>query len=350
MRRRIGFSALGILLFAAAGLWAWRWDSGVTVRPDLSQPPPTAPSEAPTVAATPVAPGPAVPVASVAVASPSPSVTVVPPTLATNAPPVTVAPPTPATAVPSLAVAPTTTASPVAVAPPTPATAVPSVTVASPTPPPPVVAARPPAAPAAASFDVVRVNPQGNAVIAGRAMPNADVVAFDGNTVIGRATADRRGEWVILPEAALPPGPHTLRLDAPTPSDPRIATAPEEISIVVPAPGGAIAAAMPAVARSTAAPTAPRVVPDDPSTSTAAVQTTPAKDALAREALAQDKAAQLARDKNLVVRPGNSLWRIARTSYGAGRHFAIIYSANRDRIGDPDLIYPGQVFTLPEAN
>ena len=53
---------------------------------------------------------------------------------------------------------------------------------------------------------------------------------------------------------------------------------------------------------------------------------------------------------NLVVQPGNSLWRIARQSYGAGGRYALIYSANRDRIGDPDLIYPGQVFTLPEAN
>ena len=58
----------------------------------------------------------------------------------------------------------------------------------------------------------------------------------------------------------------------------------------------------------------------------------------------------VARDKSLIVRPGNSLWRIARQSYGAGDRYAVIYSANRDRIGDPDLIYPGQVFTLPSMN
>ena len=29
---------------------------------------------------------------------------------------------------------------------------------------------------------------------------------------------------------------------------------------------------------------------------------------------------------------------------------AVIYAANRDRIGDPDLIYAGQVFKLPSKN
>jgi nucleoid-associated protein YgaU len=27
--------------------------------------------------------------------------------------------------------------------------------------------------------------------------------------------------------------------------------------------------------------------------------------------------------------------------------FTLIYEANQDQIKDPDLIYPGQVFTLP---
>jgi nucleoid-associated protein YgaU len=251
---------------------------------------------------------------------------------------------------PDLSQPPAATAAPAEV--PAAAMAAASATVA-----PPPAAARP-----AASFDVVRVSPQGNAVIAGRAVPNAEVVALDGNTVIGRATADKRGEWVILPEAVLSPGSHTLRLDAPTLSDERVGGASEEISITVPAPSGAMVAAMPAVARPPTAPTSPRTIPEDLPTSIEAAdaklaQGTPAQDALAQGTLAQgtlaqDKAAQdkAARDKNLVVQPGNSLWRIARNSYGAGRRYAIIYSANRDRIGDPDLIYPGQIFMLPEAN
>ena len=47
------------------------------------------------------------------------------------------------------------------------------------------------------------------------------------------------------------------------------------------------------------------------------------------------------------MQPGNSLWRIARRSYGAGLRYTVIYEANRAQIGDPDLIYPGQVFVIP---
>jgi nucleoid-associated protein YgaU len=199
----------------------------------------------------------------------------------------------------------------------------------------------------AASFDVIRVNPQGNAVIAGRALPNADVVALDGTTVIGRATADKRGEWVILPELTLPPGPHTLRLNAPSPSGQPTAGMSDEISITVPAPSGMMVAAMPTVARSATASTPTRTVPEE---SSAPVET--ARPGLPRGAVAQDTPTQdtPAQDKSLIVQPGNSLWRIARNSYGAGRRFSIIYSANRDRIGHPDLIYPGQIFTLPTGN
>ncbi|MGM0583134.1 MAG: LysM peptidoglycan-binding domain-containing protein [Pseudomonadota bacterium] len=50
----------------------------------------------------------------------------------------------------------------------------------------------------------------------------------------------------------------------------------------------------------------------------------------------------------VVVQPGSNLWTIARRSYGRGVRYTLIYEANRDRIRDPDLIYPGQVFDLPE--
>jgi len=49
----------------------------------------------------------------------------------------------------------------------------------------------------------------------------------------------------------------------------------------------------------------------------------------------------------VVVQPGDSLWRLARRAYGAGIQYTMIFEANRDKIRDPDLIYPGQVFTLP---
>ncbi|MEM8980732.1 MAG: LysM peptidoglycan-binding domain-containing protein [Pseudomonadota bacterium] len=47
------------------------------------------------------------------------------------------------------------------------------------------------------------------------------------------------------------------------------------------------------------------------------------------------------------VQPGATLWAIARERYGEGIQYLKVFDANRDRISNPDLIYPGQVFTIP---
>ena len=51
----------------------------------------------------------------------------------------------------------------------------------------------------------------------------------------------------------------------------------------------------------------------------------------------------------VTVQPGNTLWGIASKSYGDGILYVRVFEANRDRIRDPDLIYPGQVFVVPAA-
>ena len=48
------------------------------------------------------------------------------------------------------------------------------------------------------------------------------------------------------------------------------------------------------------------------------------------------------------VQPGNTLWAIARERYGEGILYLQVFEANRDRIRNADLIYPGQVFVLPD--
>lgn len=52
--------------------------------------------------------------------------------------------------------------------------------------------------------------------------------------------------------------------------------------------------------------------------------------------------------RRVVVQRGNTLWGIARRNYGEGILYVRVFEANRDKIRDPDLIYPGQVFTVPE--
>jgi LysM repeat protein len=58
------------------------------------------------------------------------------------------------------------------------------------------------------------VNPRGDAVIAGRASPNAAVVVRDGQQEVGTAKADARGEWVVIPERPLAKGSRELTLTA----------------------------------------------------------------------------------------------------------------------------------------
>jgi nucleoid-associated protein YgaU len=304
-------------------------------------------------------------------------------------------------------------------------------------------------------FDVVRVGARGSAVVAGRAAPGAEVILLaDNGRELGRARADRRGEFVILPAEALPPGalelslrarlgdqelagpdtvvlvvpdtaPQTAEASRPAPAPeptpgaqgqtPR-QTEPTPPTATAPAPTGPLAVLIPG--RSEAA--APRLlqVPEPaPPAGTAARlgidsveydqggsmrfaggappgarlrlyvddqhigeavadpsgrwafqpesqpsvgrhrlridQVSPgdgrvlarAEVPFQREELPAEAFAQ----QRIVVQPGNNLWRIARSTYGRGIRFTVIYQANKDQIADPNKIYPGQVFTLPLA-
>jgi hypothetical protein len=48
------------------------------------------------------------------------------------------------------------------------------------------------------------------------------------------------------------------------------------------------------------------------------------------------------------VQPGSTLWAIAKERYGSGIEYHKVFEANKERIRDPDLIYPGQVFEIPD--
>ena len=52
--------------------------------------------------------------------------------------------------------------------------------------------------------------------------------------------------------------------------------------------------------------------------------------------------------QRLTVTQGNSLWAIAREVYGDGLMYVRVFEANKGQIRDPDLIYPGQVFEIPQ--
>ncbi|MBI2236242.1 MAG: LysM peptidoglycan-binding domain-containing protein [Magnetospirillum sp.] len=278
---------------------------------------------------------------------------------------------------------------------------------------PPAVVEAPASAPADTTlgreptFDVVRIDKNGDTVIAGRAMPKAEVVILDGGTEIGRTIADNRGEWVFVPSGPLKPGARELSLRAENP-DGTIMEATAPVVLVVPErdqgqaivfkvlPGGGSTLLQGPVGDAAGQLSIDTVDHDDRGRLFVGGKA-PAKgrvhvyldnrflgraDADAegrwrqagkrpeagrhvlRADLVGDKGKVLARIEvmfdpgeaaklpenggdTIVVMSGNSLWRIARAVYGAGAAYTAIFSANRDRIRDPDLIYPGQVFTVP---
>ncbi|MGP1257143.1 MAG: LysM peptidoglycan-binding domain-containing protein [Kiloniellales bacterium] len=305
------------------------------------------------------------------------------------------------------------------------------------------------------SFDVVRVERDGSSVMAGRASPDSEVVVRKDGEELARGRADSRGEFVLLPERALPPGDYALELEATTPQG---ETRSGRNVVVLSVPEGA-----PAASETTAnggsgdvaadvagdpagevaqgevsgAPDAPRQGPlvvqlptegageprvmqlPEPAPAQAAgglwleaidydadgrlvitgqglpgerllayLDNSPLGEAEAdgegrwrllpqqevapglytlrvdqvnREgavtarvespfARAAFETADLPADERFVViQPGNNLWTIARRTYGLGPRYTVIFDANADQIRDPDLIYPGQIFVLPDV-
>lgn len=272
----------------------------------------------------------------------------------------------------------------------------------------------------APTFDVVRIDPEGNAVMAGRAADNAEVSILDDGEEIGRVTADAHGEWVWVPQEPLKPGSLQLSLRAANP-DGTTSESKNTVVLIVPEPhkdiagretegaSGALALKVPDSGGASeviqlpggGAADAERLALDtvdyddagklalsgrakpkaklriyldnvllgetDTSEAGRWVFNSPARvppgnyrlrmdeiggdgKVVARIELPFESSAQIAKLKDgdsVVVQPGNSLWRIARRTYGRGLSYTVIYEANREQIRDPDLIYPGQVFTLP---
>ena len=140
------------------------------------------------------------------------------------------------------------------------------------------------------SLDSVDYGETGAVIFAGRATPGAGVRVLADGAMVGETVANTGGEWTLSVDTTLPPGVYDLQIDM--------------------IENGAVTAVV----------TLPfeRVEPG------------------------------MLAGGEIVVQPGASLWRIARSVYGEGPRYTVIYQANAAQIQDPDLIYPGQVFEVPE--
>ncbi|MEE8188979.1 MAG: LysM peptidoglycan-binding domain-containing protein [Kiloniellales bacterium] len=131
------------------------------------------------------------------------------------------------------------------------------------------------------SFDVVRVEPSGEAVIAGRAEPGSVVTVFDGTRPLGTVTTDSRGQWVLVLETPLAPGAHELGIEARR-ADGTVLLSENVVVVSVPEPQ--VAAAQPQAVEADAA-KAPAVQPR-----AAEPEATPQPEAPAQVAAAQPPA------------------------------------------------------------
>lgn len=95
-----------------------------------------------------------------------------------------------------------------------------------------VVAA--PAAPVVPTFDTVRVEKTGEAVIAGRAEPNAQVVVLLDGQQIGATTATADGSFVVVPDKALPAGSGALTIQSKTASETAALKSDQQVAVMVP--------------------------------------------------------------------------------------------------------------------
>ncbi len=139
-----------------------------------------------------------------------------------------------------------------------------AATTASTAPPPATMAPPPPAA-VKPAFDVVNVDPAGEAVVAGRAAPNAKVELRDDGKTVAEATANSEGQFVIIPPA-LAPGSHSLTLAAPGISAAQTSN-PIEVAVAAPEPKSVAAEPTLAKAAAASSPGSPSPV-DTPSGST----------------------------------------------------------------------------------
>jgi nucleoid-associated protein YgaU len=94
------------------------------------------------------------------------------------------------------------------------------------------------------AFDVVNVEPTGEAVVAGRAAPNAKVELRDAGKTVAEATTDSAGEFVIIPPA-LAPGAHSLTLATGSGQSPAETSSAIPVAVPEPPPKEAVAAQPP---------------------------------------------------------------------------------------------------------
>ena len=216
------------------------------------------------------------------------------------------------------------------------------------------------------NVDSVDYDQSGNIVFSGRGPVGSKVQVYVDNRAYGLAEINDKGTWTLPGLSTLSVGPHALRADEiggdgavksrqempfyreePSKLPPVAAAAvPEQpVAAAEPAPAKPVEVTKVEKVSAAAAPDAaevvkaPELVPEE----------TPAVVA-AQVPAAAELAAAPAVPTQVIIQPGNNLWKLSRQIYGKGIMYTVIFEANKDQIRKPELIYPGQVFMTPDAH
>ena len=222
-------------------------------------------------------------------------------------------------------------------------------------------------------FDVARVDDHGEAaVIAGQAVPGSKVELMRDGQPLDSAVADASGQFVMTPPK-LPAGSYELTLRAKAPDGTVTQsgrTMPVTVAEVPPPPARVAAVAKPEAkpqqAKSddrsdvVASLPAPHLASaPDRSAARPRMMGSPKPRSMARVPAAGTTVASASPADVLnttpaeaggsrVVSRGDSLWTLSRLAYGDGNRYAVIFNANREKIHNPNLIYPGQTVVMPQ--
>ncbi|ESY67961.1 hypothetical protein X743_26515 [Mesorhizobium sp. LNHC252B00] len=201
---------------------------------------------------------------------------------------------------------------------------------------------------------VEAVEIDGNKIfVAGLSDPGRKVRAYANDILLGDAQTSPNGHFLVEATRDIPVGSYTIHVDGLDADGVKVvarAAVPferepgESIAAVAPAE---LKPAEPAAAEAPAAPAAEAAAPAAPASEAPAVvvAATPPTDVPETVAPKLEHA-----DGAVIIHRHDTLWRISRRVYGHGMRYSTIYLANQDQISDPDRIWPGQVFKVPEKS
>ncbi|APF37135.1 LysM domain [Chelatococcus sambhunathii] len=195
------------------------------------------------------------------------------------------------------------------------------------------------------AIDAVDVEGGGRLFVSGRGAPGATVRLYLNDSYLAAGDVPADGRLSFSVERGVAPGDYRVRLDDVDPGTGAVLSR-AEVPFTMPGPEAAVAVSTAPAAQGAAAPTGP-ASPEVSSVPAGQGEVAPAE---AARPAGGEAVVVVPEVRTAVVSRGDSLWRISRRIYGHGIRYTVIYDANQEQIRNPDLIYPGQVFVLPNGD